>query len=88
MLRHKSCFRISRYTSKSNKALFQGHIISDISDSQTKIRDQILTESIRLQFRDFITVILVFPFIYMYHSFNSMVKDNENLGDFESRWLF
>ena len=32
--------------------------------------DQILTESIRLQFRGFIAAI----FIYMYHSFNSMVK--------------
>ena len=74
MLRYKFCFRICRHTSKSNKALFKGHIISGISDSQTKIRDQILTERIRLQFRDFITAILVFPFIYMYHSFNSMVK--------------
>ena len=49
-------------------------IFSGISDFQTKIRDQILTESIRLQFRDFIAIILVFPLIYMYRTFNSMVK--------------
>ena len=71
MLRYKFCFRLSRYTSKSNKALLKGHTVSD---SQTKICDQILTEIIRLKFHDFITVILVFPFTYMYHSFNSMVK--------------
>ena len=74
MLRYKFCLKISRYTSKNNKTLFQGHIISGISDSLAKIRDQILIESICLQFRDFVTVILVFLLIYMYHSFSSMVK--------------
>ena len=53
---------------------FSSSSISGISDSKTKICDQILTESTRLQFHDFITVILLFRLTYMYHSFNSMVK--------------
>ena len=58
---------------------FLGHVISAISASQTKIRDQIPTENIHLciQFCDFRTAILIFPFIHVYHSFNILLKRPE-----------
>ena len=79
---------ISLYISKRNATLFSELIISAISDRQTKIRDQILTKSIRLQYRDFRTVFSVFRLIYTYCSLNSILKRQKNSEDIESQWLF
>ena len=57
-------------------------------NSSTKIRDQILTESIHLQFHDFITVIWFSLLSKCITVSIVWSKDNESFEDLKTKWLF
>ena len=72
-----------KFGSQVKTFLLASSLIGGISDSLTKIRCQMLTESICLQFRDFRTVILVFSLSTCITVSIVCSKDRKNFEDFE-----